>query len=825
MTDKAHAAPPLGPGDLHTLAYRIDPDQLDLLHVYEFGEDFHREWDAIRPRGGPGPQYAHLAQALTITCGQPVLIRPTRTETGFVTQVRMFTTGPIDDWILRTTFGRFQQLARGDDHDAIGQLAVDTKPQAVRLDPHGAHQGVAFEIARWLCARRLADVPFSFDGQAIAYRPDTDGNLVAWDQPIRRETGQRSWLATHYLETQVVTLPGAEHYYFRVEPRLSRMPASWYRVANLWIAHDQHQPLLSVPVMAQRRGDVWRTVYRNHLVEIVQACRLSPMPILPDDRADADSDHFRPKMGTPARHGIGKGVGVRHAFQLHEQIAPHFDHAEPHFTRTSISLGVRRKESRILGADLARTVVASGVDTLRVVCLYANEGTRQRMLTALGWYSTGRDGISALRDDVEVNLADQVTVVCHHAPELLAHGRHRRDLDAVGWLRTDAEPGRELGVVALVETDADAARRPGADSTDDAKPQLRQALAALGVTTQFLDVGSAPAARKDNTDHPAQNAVRDLFSRAGLIDDRLAMATTGLAVTKRPLNRPATLVGIHLREIKGPAGRGTRAKTMTAVKLVALNASPDPEQPWTVTMYDDGLGWTPYRVAAARSFTRAPGSDQLGYYGDGATKLRRYVDQALMALPVHRPLIAFIDSIGARVWPALTHAAHGKNPGLLPGSTSGHPDLAVVRVATGENTIRATHRSHGIVNGDPRRPDLPRSVLYAHTENATSSWLLPQPSRVYQGAQFGARVGAEHTRWNLPPEKDRLMGDDWHLLSATEISVPLSGSWAELELVALTARLCNHPIAWEARTKYPAPLHLARAIDSEHPGNPPDPTR
>jgi hypothetical protein len=810
----------IGPGDLHTLTYRIDPACLGPAVIYEFGPDFHREWERIAPAGKYGPSYKHLAQALTATAGQPVLIRPSRAADGSVQQVRMFTTQPVDPWILETTFGTFQQLSCGDNRGTLGVQAGQTPPKEMLFDSGGRHRDVMFEIARWLCASVVTQKPFTFDGAEVRYREDTDGNLLAWDRPIEHETPLGHWIATHYLETSVVTLPGTENLYYRLEPRLSRIPGHWSWVGNLWLSHNDRQPLLTVPVGHRRSGEKWQTYYKNHLADILQACQLSPMPVLPEDLKDADPHVFRARMGKPSYHGIGKGVGVRHAFQLQEQLSGRFDQAEPHFTRTPIQLRPRQKESRIAGLDLDPAVLASGTEALRIVCLYATETTRHRMLSALSWYSSSPSALTDVLDDVEVPLTGRVSVVCHHAPELLAHGGRERDLNSVGWIRPEGRLGA-VTVVALVETDVMAAQEARRRGDEDAKPVLRRELGKRGVITQFLDSGGDLKNLGKSVDYPADYAVRDLISRAGVLDNRLGRATTALKATQLPLTQSATFVGLHLREVKTPsAKRGTRPKPATVVKLIALHASSDPDVPWTITMYDDELGWTSYRQAAARYYASALGSEHLGYYGDGAIQLRRYVDQALSALPLDRPLVVFVDSVAARVWSGLRHAGHNRQPELVPGATLRHPDLAVVRVATGDNTLRATHRTHVPFNNDSLKPDLPDSALYEHTENDTTIWLLPHKSRIFRAGNFGARVGADHTRWSLPAEKSTLMKDDWHLLSATEISVPRLGSWTPRQLAALTARLCNHPVSWDDRTRYPVPLHLARAVDSEHPGNP-----
>lgn len=105
--------------------------------------------------------------------------------------------------------------------------------------------------------------------------------------------------------------------------------------------------------------------------------------------------------------------------------------------------------------------------------------------------------------------------------------------------------------------------------------------------------------------------------------------------------------------------------------------------------------------------------------------------------------------------------------GLLPGSSLGHADLAVVRCANGERVPQPTHRGHGgSARRHPYQPPLPRGTLYEHDYEGTYSWLLAQTSRTYRSSQVGARAAASYTRWTLPENRTSLMGKDWHGLTA-----------------------------------------------------------
>ncbi len=442
------------------------------------------------------------------------------------------------------------------------------------------------------------------------------------------------------------------------------------------------------------------------------------------------------------------------------------------------------------------------------------------MIDALATYSTtGDHPLAGVADDRPVQLTSRLTVVLHQAESLLTHGPATRSLHDIPWL----DAPENTAVVALAETWWD----PEDPPKDDAKHPVRRLLADLGIVVQFINSNwTLPKPRKRTIkgvvrvttpkDEPSIAAVRDLLRQAGVIDNRLAVATAQSRL-EGCLDRDATLVGIHVRQHTPRKSSG--AKTRLVIRLVALHASPDPNQPWRIETYSDHhQAWAPYRIGNAAYHNGDLGTTKLSREYKHLQDIRDLVDEALTAgkFDRNKPLVIFVDAQGCKgIWPGLNDASFGR--GLLPGATLGHPDIAVVRCANGARVAQPTHRGHGTRNDDPNHPDLPRSTLYEHDEHGTRSWLLAQPSRTYRSGQISARAGAAYTRWTVPADKLSLTGKDWHGLTAIEIAIANSGSWPERRLAALTARLCQQAVSWDDRTQSPTPLHLAERPDLDHP--------
>lgn len=828
---------------LHTLCYRIDPDTLGHLVLYPLTAEFLAVWEAFAQRvklskgradsDAFTPSYSTLATALTAATNLTVRLFPrsqlARDDTSRGVVAVLATTGVIDPWIMATAARKFEQLSTGD------PTADTLAPQLSSVEPHirpvgefirtDANTGVVqapgwiFDAARWNLAARIAATPLMIDDHLpITLRLDTDGHLIAFDHPLTRASRNTVGHATIYVSTKIITVPGATGLYLRLDGHVARHPYSWNFVRNVWLDRgDPALPIVKLPIFspypAKGRHE---PSFKGYTAEVVESCGLRPIAL--PAQVGAMPGPVRP-IGKPRRHAIGKGPGVRFLYQLGKHTTRQLDSLPLRYAKTPIRVA-KRVTGPVPADNLDEAIAATGIEHLRIVCLYATAPVRRRMTDALAVYAASEHHrLAGVTDNHPVHLTRRLSVVLHHAGPLLTHGTGPRNVHDIPWL--DAPD--DTGVVALAETEWD----PEAPPTDDAKHAVRRLLAQRGVVVQFLNSNwTLPESGKrtikgatrdtEQKDEPAIAAVRDLLRQAGVIDARLVHATAGARLAGG-LQQEATLVGIHVRQHSPRRSHG--AKPRLVIRLVALHASPDPNHPWRIGTYSDHhQGWMPYRVGNAAYHAGDLGSSKLSREYKHLQDIRDLVDEALTAGKFDRdkPLVLFVDAQGCKgIWPGLNDASFGH--GLLPGSTLNHPDIAVVRCANGDRIAQPTHRGHGAPVADANQPGLPGAYLYEHNEDGTLSWILGQPSRIYRSSQISARAGATFTRWTLPDDRLALTGKDWHGLTAIEIAIANPGSWPKRHLAALTARLCHQAASWDDRTQSPAPLHLAERPDLDHP--------
>lgn len=828
---------------LHTLCYRIDPAMLGSLVRYPLTAEFLTAWDAFTKRAKARvgrdlftPSYSAVATALTAATGRPVRLFPrfdlSEDDRQHGISALLVTTAVIDRWLMATALRTFERLSCGDPAaDTLAPLISEIEPECQPVarftgaDPAAAASrapGWIYDAARWNLGTQIAAAPMLIDGRLpVTLRLDTDGDLLAWDHPLIRASQNSVGCATIKISTKIITVPGARGLYLRLDGHVSRHPYSWSFVKNAWLNRsDPALPIVKLPVLSPYPAKGRHVpMFKGFTAEVVESCGLHPIT-LPAELPETPGP-VRP-IGRPRRHSIGKGPGVRFLYQLGQHATAQLGVAPLRYAKTPVSVG-SSTTGPIPASKLDAAIAASRTEHLRVACLYASESVRRRMIDALAPYTTSQTSpLAGVPDGTVIWMTQRLSVVMHQAGELLRHGTHERSLEGMSCL--DIPEGTALAVLA--ETDWDPEKPPD----DDAKHPVRRLLAGHGAITQFLNANwELPRPRKRTirgvtrliqpTDEPAIAAVRDLLRHAGVIDNRLAAAT---ADPRRAgaLDREAVLIGLHIRQHTPRKKNSVKPPNRLVIRLVAIQATPDPELPWYTATYDDQRGqWVPYRQGNAAYHATVIGAADLTREVKHRQAIRDLVDEALTAggFSYSIPLVIFTDAQACQgIWPGLNNKAFGH--GLLPGSALGHPDLAVVRCANGDRVPQPTHRGHGrSARHDPYQPPLPRAILYEHDEDGVSSWLLAQTSRTYRSGQIGARAGAAYTRWTLPEGRASRMGKDWHGLTAIEIAIADPGQWQPRHLATLTGRLCQQAASWDDRTQNPTPLHLAERPDLDHP--------
>lgn len=815
---------------LRTLAYRVPASVLGDVVTYPLSEEFVHAWDQLPRRDGRGQQaprpYASLAAALRAVTCQPVRLFAERElderdrEQG--TRALLLSTQPIEPRRLAVAVRAWERQVQGSkDTSTLASLLPDPDPPravASSVDHQKAAPprapGWVFDVAAWEAARRLSAHPLQLDGHApVRLRLDSEGDLLAWDDPVAHtaRNGQQGHALVR-ISAKVITVPGVTDLLLAFHAQLTRLDRRWNGVKHAWIDRDDPQaPVLRVGVQSRRLGETWITSPSDFTAEVVEACGLEVLSLPPTLTQPPGAVRAIVPRSVP--HLVGKGVGPRFLLRLADHIERHLPELMPlRYERTAISASrpsartrarhgiLEDRRQRIPLVELPSAIIASGHQHLRVVFLYATPQTRHRMTAALSQWT----GLSAAQpDDDLIPFGDRASLVFHHVPEPLKHGPQSRNA-----LLTDApglHAGDETMVAALIETEWSTER----EIADDAKPQLRRLLAQHGIVTQFLDRRD-PAPKPDD-DHAVHAALRDLLRSAGLLDRRLALATARPNLTNG-LKSPVLLVGLHARSQTTQHGKPRFVTT-----AVALRAQPDLASPWTATMYSDQDGWTSYARGLTHFHAGNLGRVDLGRHAESADKSRAYVSGVLDALQPSESVVIFVDAEAWRtVFPGLQNARFGNS--LLPGDNlrAAGRDVAVVRCNTGNEVPRPVTRvGEPPAPADPAKPATPGAGLYTLSSASVPTWLLAGASRTYRAK--GGSLGASYTRWTLPDHLAGKKGEDWHSYTATEIAVACHGTWQPEALAALTARLCDQTVAWEDRTRLPAPLHLARVADLTHP--------
>jgi hypothetical protein len=499
--------------------------------------------------------------------------------------------------------------------------------------------------------------------------------------------------------------------------------------------------------------------------------------------------------------------------------------------------------------SITASVEAEGFKKLQIACLWYRDETRLRMLdTFRKTFSLPPERLDP-RDGEELSLhGEQVTAVFHHAPGFLVPGPPGNRTQALA--ATGAALRSQDGVLtaALCETEIpapEAGDDSHADPGDlDAKPQTKTILAGMDVPSQYLlgrdDTGVIKPKAKDQTDHPAEMALLDLYRSLGIIDDRIASA---LQPEKAgyPVDRIAH-AGIHVRQQNRRKGeRGEPKVVITAVALVPPETAGGP---WTMLGWSSTRpGWRPYRLAQTAFHASAypEGTGDKKTYRQRWDDAAEAVELALADLAEElqgTPYVVTVDEQSSRrMWDGLQNIRLGSSPATkksrywLPGSTlgAGERPRAVIRVNTEDDEVPqpvgATHIRKA-KDSEPAEKETATKLYRLTTDFGTPAWIFCNVPRAYDGGNSG-RLGSKYTRWdakrsvasdNKEERRKGEMSQNWYAMTASVIyPLACADGVPEEALAVTTAKLCHQAQFWDGRSRFPVPLHAAEQMDLDHP--------
>ena len=786
---------------VRTTSFRLKPEHFGYVHLYRAGRRFQAVWQRLEDAYSRGDQrdqrklpYKGFVTALRVYSADFVRMFVDRG------QITIASRQPLDVDVLQSAFNAWEyavwpQLAKGALSDVVDDLqgthvsvwdSVQVRPRACA----NADTWV-WEVAGWEIAHRLASAALVLDGGITAtLRLDTNGNLLTWDRPVTAPSARLGpAFALHRIKPKLVTIPGLSAPALNFEGSLTRLSVLWGFVKRAWIDRGPDRSLLAVDVKRRKVGDDWQSYFADASTEVLR--RMDLNEIADPQHIDLQSSKVVRGRLSQARTGFPIGTGPGQMF--HEAIALHVHRCVPDLEPVELCKARRSLPSPNQGALASADVKAAARHVrgkeLRIVALYAGDDTRKRMLDAVRpvFPSLPR---RVLDGEIYEDGPLEITFCSPRGAELLIQNG---DATAIrDWIGGVARrwTNDKIMTAALIETTPEDDRSA---EGDDPKFVIRDALANMGIVSQFMSSSSAPKPKRGSSeplkDHAAERALWDLLRGAGAFPRPFPNVS---AVPDGTL-----LVGLHVvqRRLSGP----NSFNKGFVISLVAAEAGGRDAR----ALAPDGK-W--YPLGRATAAFHATGHDF------ERERVVSWIDGGLSSLLNQFPsrsAIIFADAIGCRrFFTALKDTGGDGVPSIVRGGRA-----ALVRVRSSE-----VPRPAGI--GEWPDDDLPGKP---HTQNA----LLKHAHEDWDGAHYyintprNMSVQGMHrtnTRFSAAEEDPASLRDNWQALNLTEFLCIRSGPFESETLYDLAALLCREAPTWDGTLDLPSPCHLAKAMVEDHPG-------
>ncbi|MGW2863286.1 RNaseH domain-containing protein [Streptomyces sp. NPDC001205] len=711
----------------------------------------------------------------------------------------------------------------------------------------------------------------------LAARGETSEDLAADEAEEDTRWKRTSRYAALRLEVLMKSHPGLLHPVAIVQPCVSRLSNTLRGARTAWFEpRDAKGPLLNLEF-----GGHGEHTHLDHTTRLALDAwtRLHGEHVFPRDKNDEFLPPSALDLsGTPGRlralvpfstsYPIGRGLGMH----SQRELARYFSSALEQPLITCVQVAGRRPfnhgRTTVEGRDAAlwddenlpEILSASGCQKLRVLALYRSQAMRTRMQQLLAYHFNRPELASTgIGENKPVHLTDHVEVIFQAAPELLAHGEHHSQRPALVRQLHGLDAPEDTRLLALCETEYDpkawGRQRRASRKTDstvvnpdtlDAKHRVNGELARHRVLAQFLTLykpGRRNPRKKEREastaldllglelqgHHRGHMAIADMSRVAGLVHPRL---TKALSSGPHGLKEPLVHVGLHMRQ-----QRGERRVATDEPKLMWTLVALVPHGPyWRTLAYlpaeQAGQGsWLDYATAnhlfRARPLPEGRRRDEL---------LPRHIDHALYDLGAHagsaRGYVMYVSGDEARsVWPLLANKNLGRAPDavglvdkrpVLPGFTLA-PDQrprAVIRITAGGRDVArpaiVEELRHTAEETDPVIQQRKIATGLFQMGNAEQTFILSNLPHQYTGGSRYARAGEFYTRWGSSDAEEQ--AETWYSHTATEITVVhYPADQTPLTYGLTAARLCDHALHWEHRTKYPACIHFGIQMDKGHP--------
>jgi len=624
---------------------------------------------------------------------------------------------------------------------------------------NGGSSTLAYTIVPWLVSSAMTPTPMS-STVPLSLHLTSDGDLLAWDNPIVSESGQRRAMALHGIRPQLVLLRNAELPFIAIRVHLSHILTEW-RHKTRHVLLQTNDTIAKLAIFTKRNVDgSYETDYSNATSRLLSHMGIDPFPHLGTSELSPRGNVRPIHAHIPSSPLIASGTGPLFLDQACWHLMESLPGTAPVLANKAISM---LRKSVNTGADVS-------VGTQSVLVVSAHSRTSVRLENAY----------KILADEKHLFKGNQLPIVelRHISPSnaeqaLCEPGIGMMSLEE--WFQHEVKPHiHDSEGTAIIETSLSVAQ---AKAEHDPKFRLRELFAKQGVTTQFIF-----DAEPSDPDYAASACLIEAIRQSGVLPGALPR------VKSMPEN--TTIVSIYVDRIKtkGPA---LLLPVITRIGLYGGNTE--------IFWFDHDsktTRWFDYRTGIARIHA----TEHLFTRDD----VQNLVMQAFLApTPIaDMPLLVYLHSGLRAVYDGLKDSGGNNLPEIANNSAW------LVRIRADDDTAQ--------MSGDNIKHPLEAAFIGTkiglyRVEDRSDLYYFVSPSNQY-GRVISQR---KSTRFDI---LDRSLRDPWQQLGVTEIAVISSASFAsELDIAHQTALLCRNAPLWEGNLRLPSPMHMAKQVAEDHP--------
>ncbi|MBI6908324.1 RNaseH domain-containing protein [Pseudomonas palleroniana] len=771
---------------LRTNLFRFDPDELPPVLQYQASQDFVNGWQLLSNHFGKDylPTES-LEEMLSHLSGGPVWVNAQLLKIKQAPAIASLK--PIDpDKLNRAINVWAQHILRkaAPGQQGFIELLVPEPPvllHASELMHDPRRSTVTYKVVPWMLAQQLSTKPME-SSVPLNLTVCTDGSLLAWDNPLFYERGERRAVAMHAVTTSLLLLHKVPSQYASVTVHLSHILPEWrHTTHSAWIKTGNGISKFQIRTVRTDDGQ-FQTIYTSPAAELLQHMGEGVLPPLGGNEVSMAGPvrpiYARTPIGSPIGSGVGTVILDQASFHVQKTVTS----AKPMLTRyVGRLIGQRDKTPE----EPARPI--------RIAVVTAHTDTMMRISKAYE-YLESVSPVFREKPKPEVLLQQ---IQCKDAQRVLTSQTTSTDIQS--WFTHELLPRLSALApdAAIIETAPEVASK----DSDDPKHILRALCAKQGISTQFIfhippqAEGTAPpksmaaglkgrlrkakAQEEPPEDYPAINGLIDAIRGTGYIPmplERTAGIPTGTTVVSIYVDYLSKL-SVYLPVI-------TRAVVNTRDLQVYVGGADG--QPGKWISYREGL-------CAIHASPKLLDQD--------AAKL--LITQALLAptAVADSPLIVYINAGAKRLYPGMNDGAGHGLPPIPKGAW-------LIRTRSDHQTAQMT----GVHSVSPLAPMFIGNRIGVHqAEHQELVYYFTSYSKTFNKT----RSHRYHTRYDVNQAQ---LKDSWQQLGVTEFVMIQDGNFATKDQLALQAGYwCKNAPLWDGFLRLPYPLHAARQIAEDHP--------